>query len=60
MSKPAAIRVTVEDLESGETTIQEVPAASFILFVTEPAHSAGQQFYPRTGTVVITLKGVKA
>lgn len=51
------IRVTVLDLETGDTETQEI--SNDVLVITEgTCEVAGVQNYPTTGTQVWTVKGV--
>lgn len=56
-SEPSVLRVTVTDLQSGDTQTSEVPAGEYVLLTTAPCHVAGTQVYPAKGTHVITVKG---
>lgn len=50
------IRVTVEDLETGEKETRDVPSGDYFLVTTEPAHIAHINTFAN-GTHVITVKG---
>ena len=50
------IRITVEDLETGETQTQVVPPGDYALMTTEPAYVAHINTFAN-GTHVITVKG---
>jgi hypothetical protein len=51
-----AVRVTHEDLETGQTTTFVLPPGNYAVIVAEPCHLAHEQHYA-TGTSVITIKG---
>jgi hypothetical protein len=53
-----AIRVTVTDTESGESSTAEVED-NYILVCAGTCHQDGVQVYPAKGTHVITVKGVR-
>lgn len=53
------LRVTVEDIETGDTDTAEVPEGDYLIICHDPCYEAGIQVYPRTGTHVITVKGRK-
>lgn len=57
MSEQNVLRITVEDLETGEKETRDIPAGEYVVLTTEPCHVDGTQFYPRTGTAVVTIKG---
>lgn len=50
------IRVTVEDLETGERRVREVAAGDYILVTAAPCRLDSTQAYPVKGTVVLTVK----
>lgn len=50
------IRVTVEDLETGETSSAEI-MDDYVLVCAGTCHVGGMQDYPTSGTRVITVKG---
>jgi hypothetical protein len=50
------IRVTVEDLETGEKATREVVPGDYILIPLAPCYLDGIQRYPSKGTTVLTLK----
>lgn len=52
----SGFRVTVEDLETGETQTKIVQAGDYMLIPFEPCYLAGAQQYPKSGTVVLTIK----
>lgn len=54
MSK--GIRVTVLDLETGDTEIAEIESGNYILVCAEPAYIAHTQAHGN-GTHVLTVKG---
>lgn len=51
------VRVTVEDLESGERDVREIPAGDYIIVCAEPCHIHGVQVHSN-GTHVVTVKDV--
>jgi hypothetical protein len=51
------VRVTVEDLESGETDIKTIPFGDYIIVTSNPCHVHGVQVYAN-GTHVVTIKDV--
>lgn len=53
------IKVTVEDLEKGESNTVEVGLHDYVIICTGDARVANYQLYPKVGTVVITIKGAK-
>jgi hypothetical protein len=57
MAAEPAIRVTVEDLTTGETETVEVPLHEYYLLCTGDCHVASAQTYPKSGTHVLTIKG---
>lgn len=54
-SKPM-LRITVEDLETGEKQTQEMPAGEYFILCTSPCHVAHTNSYPTKGTHIITVK----
>ena len=54
--KKAVLRVTVEDLETGETQTRDVPPGDYFMLTTEPAYVAHTNVFAN-GTHVITIKG---
>jgi translation elongation factor P/translation initiation factor 5A len=53
----AVLRVTCEDLATGEKESVELPAGEYLVLTTEPCHVAHTQAFPGKGTHVITIKG---
>lgn len=53
----AALRVTVEDLETGDTETQEIPLNEVLIITTGTCYVDGWQDYPGKGTTVYTIKG---
>lgn len=49
------IRVTVEDIETGETEIREIKD-DYILVCAGRYHLTHTNLYPRSGTVQLTVK----
>lgn len=54
--KKAMLRVTVEDLETGEKATRDVPAGDYFMLTTTPAYVAHTNVF-KNGTHVITIKG---
>lgn len=52
----AVLRITVEDLETGEKESRELPAGDYFMLTTEPAYVDGIQAF-KNGTHVVTIKG---
>lgn len=57
MGDQAILRITVEDLETGETESREIPAGEYFILCTSPCHVAHTNSYPGKGTHIITVKG---
>ena len=57
MSDAPVLRITVEDLETGERQVQEIPRGEYVILTTSPCYVDGTQAYPTRGTHVITVKG---
>lgn len=53
--KPVA-RITIEDLESGEVTTEDLRAGDYLITVTKPCRLDGLQSYRGGRTVVLTIK----
>lgn len=53
----AVLRITVEDLETGEQQTQELPAGEYFILTTSPCYVAHTNSYPQRGTHVVTVKG---
>lgn len=51
-----ALRITVEDLETGHVEEAEIPEGEYFLICADPCHLAGAQRYGN-GTHVLTIKG---
>ena len=49
-------RITTEDLETGETTVTDLPAGDYAITVTHPCRLDGMQSYRGGRTVILTLK----
>lgn len=58
MSEPEdrVIRVTVEDLATGDVESVVLGQGQYVVTATAPMYVAGEQRYPGTGTVVLTLR----
>lgn len=50
------IRITVEDLETGEKQTRDMPSGDYFILTTEPAYVAHTNTFAN-GTHVITVKG---
>lgn len=58
MSEPKkGFRVTVDDLETGDTEVVEVPMGEYFLLTTEPCHVSHTQVFGGGKTVQLTIKG---
>lgn len=53
----AELRITVEDLKTGESETTEIPAGEYLIICTEPCRVTNVQHYPTKGTAVLTVKG---
>lgn len=53
------IRVTVEDLATGQSEIQEVAWGDYLLICVGPCRRTGTTAYA-SGTHVVTIKGVRS
>jgi hypothetical protein len=51
------LRVTVIDLESGESETRDVAAGDYLLTTADPCYVAHIQTFPRSGTHILTVKG---
>ncbi|WP_432050290.1 hypothetical protein [Verrucosispora sp. NA02020] len=49
------IRVTAEDIDSGEGSVAELESGGFVVICAEPMYVAHEQRH-QNGTVVLTLK----
>lgn len=58
MTNPV-LRITCEDLVTGDIAMQEIPSGEYVLIVTEPCHQANVTAHGN-GTHVITVKGQTA
>lgn len=54
--KKAMLRVTVEDLETGEKQTVDVPSGDYFMLTTAPAYVAHTNVFAN-GTHVVTIKG---
>lgn len=52
-----SVRITVEDLLTGDKECMEITAGDYMLIPVEPCYIDGIQAYPASGTHVITIKG---
>jgi hypothetical protein len=57
MSETPVLRITVEDLETGEREVREIPRGEYVILTTFPCFLAGTQAFPTTGTHVLTVEG---
>lgn len=57
MSDKKVLRITVEDLETGDTDTTEIPAGEYVVLTTEPCRVAHTSSYPQKGTHIVTIKG---
>jgi antirestriction protein ArdC len=57
-AEQSALRVTVEDLKTGDVQTAYVPLHDYVIIATGDCHYSVQA-YPRTGTHQITVKGRK-
>lgn len=48
------LRITVEDLETGDRETKEMPKGEYFILTTSPCHLAHTNVYPGKGTVVLT------
>ena len=55
MTSPKVVRVTAEDLVTGEDGVVELAAGQYVCIPVEPLYLAGIRRYAN-GTVVLTLK----
>jgi hypothetical protein len=57
ISSDGVLRVTVEDLVTGDKDEAILPAGEYLVITTEPCHTAHTQAFPGKGTHVVTIKG---
>ncbi len=57
MSDKKILRVTVEDLETGDKDTKEMPAGEYFVLTTSPCYVAHTNSYPSKGTHILTIKG---
>lgn len=55
MSTPE-LRITVEDLVTGEKETRDIAADDYVIITTGKCHVASKQIYPVKGTHVLTIK----
>lgn len=55
-SKPI-LRITIEDLETGDRETRDIPAGEYFILTTSPCYVAHTNSYHGKGTHVITVKG---
>ena len=53
----AVLRITVEDLETGEKESRDIPAGEYFILTTSPCYVAHTDSYPQKGTHILTIKG---
>lgn len=53
------VRITVEDLETGETESTVLDDDNYVLITAGACRRTSVQAYPKSGTHVITIKGVR-
>lgn len=56
-SSGPVLRVTVEDLETGDKETKEMPKGEYFILTTAPCHVAHTSSYPAKGTHILTIKG---
>jgi hypothetical protein len=56
MSDKKIVRITVEDLETGDKETAEMPAGEYYVLATEPCHVAHVQMSGGGKTVQLTIK----
>jgi len=54
------LRITVEEIATGETQTVEVPDNEYFIITTGDCHVSHTQAYPTKGTHVLTIKGQQA
>lgn len=52
-----SLKVTVTDIETGETDEREVADGDYVIVCASPCYVDGVQAYPTKGTHVLTVKG---
>lgn len=57
MSDKPVLRITVEDLETGDQETREMPKGEYFILTTSPCYVAHTNSFPTKGTHVITVKG---
>ena len=57
MADKKILRVTVEDLETGEKETKDMPAGEYFILTTSPCYVAHTSSYPSKGTHIVTVKG---
>jgi hypothetical protein len=60
VTEQAGLRITVEDLATGEKESRDLPMNDFFIVCTGSCHIAHINDYPTKGTQVLTIKGRKA
>ena len=56
MAAKPMLRVTVEDLETGDKETAEVPAGEYFIVVTSPCYIGHTQLFNHGKTVQLTIK----
>lgn len=51
------VRVTVEDLATGEQQTKDLPDGEYFVLTTGGCHVAHTNSYPAKGTHIVTIKG---
>jgi hypothetical protein len=51
------LRIVIEDLETGEKEVQEMPKGEYFILTTAPCYVAHTNTFLSKGTHVITVKG---
>jgi hypothetical protein len=51
------LRVTVEDLETGDKQTRELPKGEYFILTAAPCYVAHTNSYPAKGTHILTIKG---
>lgn len=52
----SGLRVTVEDLDTGEAETKDLPAGDYLIITTAPAYLDGRVHH-KNGTAILTVKG---
>jgi hypothetical protein len=57
MASKRGLKITVEDLETGEIETVEMPMGEYFILATEPCHVSHTQVFGGGKTVQLTIKG---